>query len=395
MPVSRAKKNVALLALCQAIANTAQTTVITVSALAGALLAEDKSLATLPHSMMWLGTMATSMPASQLMRLIGRRNVFLLGALLGAAGVAVGAYGLFRGSFWTFCTATFLLGGFQSVSMFYRFAAAEAAEPAFRAKAISLVIGGGVVAAVIGPELSVWSKDWFAPAEFAGTYVALIALPVLLAATLAFIEFPAASAPQRGSTGRPLAEIARQPAFRVALLGGMVSWGAMVLVMTATPLSVVGCGHTFADSAFVIQWHVLGMYAPSFVTGWLIARLGTRNVIFAGLALFTASVAVALSGVTVMHFWLMNLLIGVGWNLMFVGATDLLTRCYTPAERGKVEGFNDLLVFGTVASATFVSGFIHHLWGWDAVNLVLLPMIAALALAVATLRPARAPVAAE
>jgi MFS family permease len=395
MPLSRAKKNVALLATCQAIINTAQTTVITVSALAGALLAEDKSLATLPHSMMWLGTMATSMPASYLMRLVGRRNGFFVGAFLGLAGVLVGAYGLFIGSFWTFCSATFIIGGYQSISMFYRFAAAEAAEPAFRSHAISLVIGGGVVSAIIGPELSKWSKDWFAPAEFAGTYVALIALPLLLALTLAFIELPAASAPQRGPTGRPLREIARQSEFRVALLGGMVSWGAMVLVMTATPLSVVACGHSFADSAYVIQWHMIGMYAPSFVTGWLIARLGTKNIIYGGLALWAASVAIALSGVTVTHFWVMNLLIGAGWNLMFVGATDLLTQCHTPAERAKVEGFNDLVVFGTVAVATFVSGFIHHLWGWDAVILMLLPCMGLLALAVVALRPVRAPAAAE
>jgi MFS family permease len=395
MSILRVNRNVALLALCQAIVNTAQTTVITVSALAGALLAEDKSLATMPHSMMWLGTMATSIPAAHLMRLVGRRNGFLVGAILGLVGVLIGAYALFQGSFWTFNAATFVIGGYQSVSMFYRFAAAEAAEPAARANAISLVIGGGVVAAIIGPELSVWSKDWFAPAEFAGTYVALIALPVLLAVTLAFIEFPAASAPQRGPTGRPLGEIARQPAFRVALLGGMVSWGAMVLVMTATPLSVVACGHSFADSAFVIQWHVLGMYAPSFFTGWLIGRLGTKNVIYGGLALWVASASVALAGVSVMHFWLMNLLIGAGWNLMFVGATDLLTRCYTPAERAKVEGLNDFVVFGTVAAATFISGFIHHLWGWDAVILLILPAMAALALAVVVLRPSPSVVAAE
>jgi MFS family permease len=349
----------------------------------------------MPHSMMWLGTMATSLPASHLMRLVGRRNGFLVGAFLGLVGVLVGAHALFEGSFWTFCAATFLIGGFQSVSMFYRFAAAEAAPLEQRANAISLVIGGGVVAAIIGPELSILSKDWFSPFEFAGTYVALIAFPILLAATLAFIEFPAASAPQRGPTGRPLREIARQPAFRVAILGGMVSWGAMVLVMTATPLSVVACGHSFADSAFVIQWHVLGMYAPSFFTGWLIGRLGTKTVIYGGLALWVVSATVALSGVTVTHFWLMNLLIGAGWNLMFVGSTELLTRCYVPAERAKVEGLNDFVVFGTVAAATFVSGFIHHLWGWDAVILTILPTMAALALAVVVLRPGPRPAAAE
>jgi MFS family permease len=329
------------------------------------------------------------------MRRLGRRNGFLLGALLGVAGALVGAYGLFHGSFWTFCAATFLLGGFNSVGMFYRFAAAEAADAGYRAKAISLVIGGGVLAAIIGPELAVWSKDMFAPIEFAGTYVVVIALPVLLMLTLAFIQFPEASAAQRGPTGRPLLQIVRQPAVRVALLGGMISWGGMVLVMTATPLSVVACGHTFADSAFVIQWHVVGMFAPSFFTGGLIKRLGTKNVIYVGLALFAASVAVALAGVSVAHFWLMNLLIGVGWNLMFVGATDLLTQCHAPAERAKVQGFNDFMVFGTVALATFVSGVAHHLWGWDAVVLLLLPMIAVMGLAVTMLRLTPAAAAAE
>jgi MFS family permease len=395
MAVSHVKKNVMLLALCQGLVTTATTTVITVSALAGALLAEDKSLATMPHSMMWIGTMATSMPAALLMRRIGRRNGFLLGALIGVVGALVGAYGLFHGSFWTFCTATLILGGFNSIGMFYRFAASEAADASYRAKAISLVIGGGVVAAIVGPELAVWSKDMFAPIEFAGTYVVIVALPVLLMATLAFIEFPAASAAQRGPTGRPLMEIMRQPAVRVAFLGGMISWGGMVLIMTATPLSVVACGHTFADSAFVIQWHVVGMFAPSFFTGGLIARLGTKRVIYDGLALFTVSVAVALSGVTVAHFWLMNFLIGAGWNLMFVGATDLLAQCHTPAERAKVQGFNDFMVFGTVALATFISGVAHHLWGWDAVVLLLLPMIALLGLAVAMLRLAPVAVPAE
>lgn len=396
MASGNVRKNIALLASCQGLGMTSHSVVIAVSALTGAMLAEDKSLATVPHAILWLSTMAASPLLAGYMKRRGRREGFMLGSLSGLVAACLCVYAIFEGDFWLFTAAMIFQGVFNTCTMFYRFAAGEAADEAFRAKAIALVIGGGVLAAVVGPELAKQTRELFDPVFFAGTFAALSVLPILIAGVMLFIDFPPPPKPDASAPVRPLGVIARQPQFVVALAVAAFAWTAMVLIMTATPLSMVqDSGHSFADSAFVIQWHMLGMYVPSFFSGWLISRVGVMRVIWAGIALYTASMYVGLSGTEVWHFALMNLFIGAGWNFQFVGATELLARTHTPAERSKVQGFNDFVVFGSVAAATFFSGKLQFAYGWDIVNWLLLPGILATAILIIWLQMRRVTVAAE
>lgn len=381
MASATARRNVALLTVCQALANTTMSLMITTAPLIGAMLAVDKTLATVPHAFQWVTIMAMATPASYLMRSIGRRNGFILGALLGVTGALTGAAAIWVHSFWLFCLATVQMGVFSCFAMFYRFAAAEAAEePEFRAKAIAYVIGGGIVAAVIGPELAKVSKDLFLPYVFAGTYAIVAVVPLFIVATVWRLDMPKPSHAERTGPVRPLAEIARQPAFVIAVLAGMIAWGGMVFLMTSTPLSMVACGFDFSTTAFVIQWHIVAMYAPSFVTGWMINRFGLVNVMILGVLLELAAAAVGLAGIGQHNFLLANVFVGAGWALMFVGATELLTRTYRPAERAKVQGFNDMMIFGMVTVSTLVSGYVTQTQGWSVVIWLVVPfMLAALA----------------
>lgn len=364
------RKNVTLLSVCQGLSNVSVTMVISVSALTAYMLLENKSLATLPHAMMWSTTMVTSPLAATLFHRAGRRTGFIVGALIGILGALVAGYGALIGYFWIFNSGIMLLGAFNSFAMFYRFAASEAADEAFRAKAIALVIGGGVIAAFVGGELADQTYNLL-PVQFSGTLFAVAVVPTLMILTLLFIDFRPEPKMQETGPVRPMAEIARDPRFGVAVLGGAVSWAGMVLIMTATPLSMKLCGYQFRpDVTGVIQWHIFAMFAPSFFSGWLIGRFGVLNVMLAGVALFAASIVVAVSGNAVANYWIMNFLIGVGWNLMFVGATELLAQCHTPAERNKVQGVNDFIVFASVAAASFLSGYVHHIAGWNAVNYI-------------------------
>lgn len=381
MQESGARRNIFLLAVCQALFVTSNAVVITTSALAGQAIAPVSGLATLPIGLQFVATMATTMPASFLMKQIGRQGGFMAGAALAVAAGVLGWFAIMRADFQLFCLAGVLYGGFMGFAQYYRFAAADAASDAFRSRAISYVLAGGVVAAVAGPELAKATNALFAPTLFAGCYLAIAALGLATIGILALVDIPRPDAAERRHAGRPLGEIARQPRFVVALTAGMVSYGAMVLVMTATPLAMVACAFGFADTAFVIQWHALGMFAPSFVTGRLIDRFGALRVITAGCGLILACVAINLSGVELVQFWAALLLLGVGWNFMFVGATSLLTTTYHPAEKAKVQALNDLSVFSTVAVASLSSGALQHWIGWDAVNLaVVLPLVAALGL---------------
>jgi MFS family permease len=383
------KKNVGLLSLCQGLSNVSVTIVISVSALAGYMLAENKGLATLPHALMWSTTMATSPLAAMLFRRVGRRYGFVAGGLIGICGALTAAYGTNAGQFWVFTLGIMLMGAFNSFAMFYRFAAAEAADSAFRAKAIALVIGGGVVAPFVGGAVANHTYDLF-PINFVGTFLVLTAVPVLLILTVLFVEFPHRAVASAGAAAaRSLMEIARDSRFVVAVLAGTLSWAAMVMVMTATPISMKLCGLQFRpDVTDVIQWHVFAMYAPSFFSGWLISRFGVHNVMLAGLAAILASVAVGVAGTAVAHFWIMNVLIGVGWNFLFVGATDLLSACHTPAERDKVQGVNDFIVFGGTALASFAGGYVMDAFspdavaGWDVVNYLNIPAVILVAAAV-------------
>ncbi len=368
--------SVAVLAVCQALGMSCLALSITVTALVGSGLAPTPALATLPLALQFVATAATTIPASLLMGRYGRRAGFTLGSLFGIAGGVVSCLAVFQADFWLFCAGAALLGGFGTHIALYRFAAADVAGPAYRSRAISYVMIGGIVAAVLGPELAKWTKDLFAPVTFAGGYAGIA---VLAFGTLVLIQFAALPPPlsrEARSQGRPLSEIVRQPTLIVAVLCAMVAYGAMNLVMVSTPLAMVACAHPFETAAFVIQWHVVGMYAPSFVTGHIIHRVGALPVIAVGGLLILGCALVNLTGVEVLQFWAALVLLGVGWNFMFVGGTTLLTETYRPEEQARVQAFNEFMVFGTTAVTALASGAVFSALGWQAVNLGILAPVA-------------------
>jgi len=383
-----------MLALCQALAMTGASIVATTASIVGSMLAPDRALSTLPIAVQMTGMMTATIPAALLMARIGRRPGFWIGAALGASGAAIAAIAVFHADFVLFCVGTFLLGTYNGVAQQYRFAASEIADEGFRAKAISLVLAGGVVSAVFGPQTAKWSSELFAPALFAGCYVVIIFLCCAAAILLCFIDLPKPAPPVLRRGGRPLAEIAAQPTFIAAAIAGMVGYGVMSLVMTATPIAMLDCGHAFGDAAFVIQWHALGMYAPSFVTGHLILRFGVTRILLTGAALLLVCCAINLGGLAVANFWAANVVLGIGWNFLFIGATTLLTRTYHAEEKGKVQALNDFLVFGTVAMSSFASGALLSGVGWGMVQIAIMPFVAIAAGAVLWWRqrmPAAAP----
>ncbi len=372
----RAKKNVLILFIAQALYGGGTSIMITLGGLVGHQLAVDKGLATLPITTFVLGTALMTVPASMYMKLVGRRLGFMTGAAFGVASGALATYAIFQNSFWLFCLGTFLGGTYQASSMYYRFAATDTASDGFKAKAISWVLAGGIVAAFLGPQLVIYTKALFSPVLFAGSYASATMLSLLALAVVSFIDIPKPSAEQHLEAARPLGTIMRQPRLLIAMFCGMVSFGIMNFVMTATPLAMVACGLTVDDAAFVIQWHIVAMFAPSFFTGHLINKFGKERVIGLGLILLAGCGVVALSGIDLTHFWFALVLLGLGWNFGFVGATALVTDCYRPSERNKVQAANDLCVFGMVAFASFSSGKLLHLVGWDAVAGGLFPFVA-------------------
>jgi MFS family permease len=374
------KKNVALLAICQALSMTSLTMLFTVAALIGSQLASDRSLATLPIALLQVAVMFTTIPASLLMQRRGRRFGFVVGTLVGIAGAGLGIWAVLGQNFSVFCGAMVLLGIFNGFTGFYRFAAAEVAAEAFRAQAISLVVAGGVVAALVGPGLASWAKDWF-PAVFAGSLLPIIVLQCVTLAVLAGVEMPPLEKVDLKG-GRSLPAIMRQPVFLIALLGSVIGYSVMVLIMTATPLAIVGFQHPFHEAATVLQWHVLGMFAPSFFTGFLIARFGVLRIIFCGIALNLICVAINATGVDIFHFRAALLLLGIGWNFLYIGSTTLLTQAYTPAEKAKTQATHDFLMSSCVAIAAYLSGRVLTSGGWAVVNYAALPGLAIALIAV-------------
>ena len=368
-------RNVVLLAICQALAMTGMSVNMTVTALVGQQLASDPAWATVPLALQFTATMLTTLPASFIMRRIGRRSGFALGIAIGIMGALTAFHGIYERSFLIFTAGSMMIGCFQGFAVFYRHAAADTASQGFRSKAISLVLAGGVFAALAGPELSKWSYDLFTPVIYAGCFIIVACVQALSFAFLYFVRIPPPAQPGEGVHVRPLSVIVRQPTFMVAALGAMIGYGVMSFVMTATPLAIMGCGYEFRDAAFVIQWHVLAMYSPSFFTGSLIQRFGVRQVMLTGAIILTGAVAVNISGLEIERFWLGLVLLGIGWNFMFVGGTSLLAECHTPEERAKVQGFNDFLVFGTVTASSFASGALLNAFGWNAVNYGVLPLL--------------------
>lgn len=368
MVTEHTRRDVYLLAVCQALLATGNAVVVSTSALVGQTLAPD-GLATLPLFLQFVAIMSATLPASLLMRQIGRRAGFSIGAGFALSAGLLGSGAILIGSFVLFCVASLAYGVFMAFGLYYRFAAADASTPSFRPRAISYVLAGGVVAAIAGPELARATDDLFGPALFAGSYAAIAGLGGLTLLTLMFLRMPLPSNEERRGYSRPTLQIMRQPNFVIALAAAAIAQGAMVLVMTATPLAMAFCGHGFDQTAFVIQWHILGMFAPSFFTGHLIGRFGVLNVMAFGALLILTCLGVALSGIEVAQFWIALLLLGVGWNFMFVGATTLLTSTYEPAEKAKIQAINDLIIFAVAALASLSSGVLHHLIGWQAVNL--------------------------
>ena len=370
------RRNVLLLALSQALFMIGTSTMIAEASIVGFNLATDKSLATLPVALQQIGVVFAQIPANMLMRRVGRRWGYTVGAGFGIVGTAVATLGVLWGSFLLFCAGSAINGIYNGFGQSYRFAAVDGSSEKWRAKAISYTLAGGVIAAVLGPELAKYTKDLMAPVTFAGSFASLTVVAILALVVLQFIDIPRARAGAQRGTARPLREILRQPAAIVAILSGMVGYGTMTLLMTVTPLAMIACSHPFESAAFVIQWHILGMFAPSFFTGHLISRFGVLNVITAGVLILAACLAVNMSGTAVAQFWLGLFLLGVGWNFTYVGATTLLTQVYRPAEKAKVQATNDFLVFGMMATGALSSGAFFNVIGWDRLNLVAAPFLA-------------------
>jgi len=371
----RAKRNVAVLVFAHAILGSQLAINIIVAGLAGALLADDPSLATLPISIVVVGSLLAAPAMSLFMGRHGRRAGFWVAALAGAVASALCARALFIGSFALFMAGSVLLGVYQAAQGFFRFAAADTASDSFKPKAISWVLAGGLLSALLGPEI-MRATGSLSAAPYAGAYLAMIVLNVIGAAGLWFLDIPTVQrAAQAADTGRPLTVIARQPVFVIAVLSGMVGFSAMSLVMTSTPLAMVGHGFTPDHAADVVRWHIVAMFAPSFVTGSIIVRFGRLPVIAAGLLLLGVCAAIALAGVELQHFYLALVALGIGWNFSYIGATSLLGTTHTPAEQAKVQGLNDFLVLGFVAIGSFGSGALLDAFGWNAVQYAMAPAL--------------------
>lgn len=380
-PHSTERLNVAVLVTAQTLFMVASITVMTLSGVVGQRLGPDPGLATLPIAMMMLGTVVSTLPASLYMKRVGRRAGFITGAAAGGLTGGLLAFGAIAlESFWLFCIANLLLGVYQGFAMYYRFAAADVASPAFRPRAISFVMAGGVVAAFLGPLNARSASDWIAAVPSGGAYLVIALLALTSIGLLAFLRVPPSGEPQAGDPQRPMAEIAHSRRFVVAVLAGASGYAIMILVMTATPLAMRGLGYGMADIAFIMQWHVLGMFAPSFFTGSLIARFGHDRILLAGCLLLAGSALTATQGTTLPLLWVALVLLGIGWNFLFIGGSALLATVHSEAERGKVQGANDLIIFSLVTLGSLLAGKLLHLTGWATLNLAMLPLIALVAL---------------
>jgi MFS family permease len=366
VPPRSLRGNVVRLATAQALAGANSTVVYATGAIVGNTLAPSAALATLPISVFVVGMAVSTLPAGAIAQRFGRRAAFLAGT---GCGVLVGllcALAVILGSFWLFCAGTFFGGAYAAVVLSFRFAAADCVGPQQRPRALSLVMAGGVFAGVIGPQLVTFTMHLWMPYLFAATYLAQAGVALLSAAILAGVRLPRPTAAEVAG-GRPLGLIARQPRFIAAVVCGVVSYLLMNFLMTAAPLAMHLCGLSQETANLGLQWHVIAMYAPSFFTGRLITRFGAPRVVTAGLALIAAAAAVGLLGVDVAHFWLTLVLLGVGWNFGFVGASALVLECHRPEEKARVQSLNDFIVFGTMAFGSFLSGGLLTEYGWRAV----------------------------
>lgn len=370
-------KNVLVLFCTQSTLQITTVTLIAVTGLAGFALAENKSLATLPLTCYVFGAAFTTIPASLLMARIGRRAGFQVGTFFGVLGGALCATALYLESFVMLCACMPVIGMYTAFGKYYRLAAADVAEPSFKAKAISFTLAGGIMGGVLGPEVAKYSRELIAGHLYMGAYLAISTVAAVAMLILTRLDIPKLTQEERSGPTRPLPEIMRQPDFIVAALAAMMSYGIMNLMMTSTPLAMRAHEHHFNDSVFVIEWHVIGMYAPSFFTGSVIQRFGVLQVMLVGVLINVFAIAAALLGTDVSNFWWAMFLNGVGWNFMYIGASALLTECHTPAERAKTQAANDFMIFATMAVSSMSSGLLLQKSGWSAVNWGALPFIAA------------------
>jgi predicted MFS family arabinose efflux permease len=375
------RRNVGLLAACQALLLTNSATLIAINGLAGLALAPTKALATLPVTCWVLGGALATMPASLHMKRVGRQRGLTAGTLWGIVGALICAGAVWLQSFWLLCFGTLVFGVYNAYGQYYRFAAADVAGPDFKSTAISLVLAGGLVGGILGPTTSRFTVDLLAP-RFTGAYLALIGFALLTMLLLRFVRIPTPDAKVQAARGRSLREIAAQPKFIVAVLSGAIGYGVMNFLMTSTPIAMGVCGHPYSDAAFVISSHVIGMFAPSFVTGALIKRAGVLPVMFVGAIFNFAAIGVALSGISVAQFWWSLVLLGVGWNFLYIGGTTLLTETYRPEEMAKAQGANEQVIFIVMVISSFTSGLTVTQAGWERVNMYALPLVALAAIAI-------------
>ncbi len=374
---ARARRNAFILAVAFALYSCGAINIIVSAGIVGTMIAPDKGLATLPVTTFVLGTALSTVPASLLMRRVGRRPGFMLGATFGILSGLIAMLAVFERNFFLFIFGTALQGTYQAFAQYYRFAAADIASPGYRSRTISIVLLGGVAGAVVGPLIIMETKMALAPVLFAGSYLASSTLSVAALGLLTFVDIPHHRPTAGGGDddARPLLHILRQPRLIVAMLCGMMSYGLMNLLMTATPIAMRGCGFTVNDSAWVIQWHALAMFLPSFFTGGLIVRFGVEKIALTGMVLLTLAGVTGLAGITFANFAVGLVLLGLGWNFGYVGGTTMVTECYRSSEKNKVQAVNDFAIFSTVALASLTSGKLLDQIGWSAVNWAMFPLI--------------------
>lgn len=375
------RRTVAILAACQAMLFTNNATLIAINGLAGLALAPVKALATLPVTCWVVGGAISTMQASLYMKRVGRQRGFMTGTLVGIGGALVCAAAIWLQSFWMLCLGTLVFGVYNGFAQYYRFAAADSAPHDYKATAISLVLAGGLVGGVLGPSVSRFTIDLIAP-KFMAAYLCLILFALATLALLSRLRIPDPTESERAASGRPLAEIAAQPKFIVAVASGAIGYGVMNFLMTSTPIAMSICGHPYGDTAFVISAHVVAMFAPSFVTGALVKRVGVLPLLVTGVLLNLAAIGIALEGITVANFWWALVTLGVGWNFLYIGGTTLLTETYRPEERAKAQGANDSAIFIMMAASSLTSGLIVTSAGWEKVNYAALPLVALVGVAI-------------
>ncbi len=363
------------LVLAQAIMMSVNSLMVTSAAIIGSHLSSNPALASLPLALQFVAVMCTTIPASLLMQALGRRSGFLLASLIGLAGASCGALAIYLDSFLLFCIGALGTGVYTGFGHYFRFAAIEVSPPEKKNSAISYVLAGGIAAAIIGPNLANLSREVFA-LTYLGTLLSVIVLYALNAINFLFIKLPKPVPRDYRPTTRSMSQIAAQPAFIAAVASAAVGYSVMVLLMTATPLEMMNQHHHFGDVAFVIQWHVLGMFVPSFFTGHLINRFGVQRIILCGVLLMLVCIVINFSGTTVRHFWIALLALGVGWNFMFIGGTSLLSETYRPEESAKAQAFNDFVVFSIAAISSFSAGALLHWLSWELVNSAAIPVLA-------------------